>query len=217
MTMYAYARVSSQDQCVARQLDAFAQMGIDEQNVFVDKQSGKDFEREQYARLLAVLKKDDLLVIKSIDRLGRNYDAIIEEWKAITREIGADIAVLDMPVLDTRERTDNLMGKFISDVVLQVLSFVAENERQNIRQRQKEGIASAKLRGVRFGRPQSRYSEQFVQVFALYFADKLTIAQVSEQLGLSRCNCYYHASKLRKMIAERDGETQSERDEQDEQ
>lgn len=200
MATYAYARVSSQDQNVARQMDAFAQFGIDKNFIFVDKQSGKDFERNSYHDLIKILRKEDLLIIKSIDRLGRNYDAIICEWNKITNIIGANILVLDMPLLDTRSKSDNnLVGKFISDIVLQVLSFVAENERINIKQRQKEGIAAAKSRGVKFGRPRKRYSKEFIEVYKKYFENRLNISDVMKRLGLNRCNCYYHAKKLRKI------------------
>lgn len=153
MKTYAYARVSARDQNLVRQIEAFQAFDVDKKNIYSDKKSGKDFERKNYLRLLRKLKKGDLLVIKSIDRLGRNYKMITEEWRRITNEIEADILVLDMPLLDTRAKSDSLIGKFISDIVLQVLSFVAENERENIRARQAEGIALAKARGVRFGRP----------------------------------------------------------------
>ena len=149
---YGYIRVSSRDQNEDRQLIALTEVGVPQKNIYLDKQSGKDFNRPQYKKLLRKLKKDDLLFIKSIDRLGRNYVEILEQWRILTKEKGVDIVVLDMPLLDTRRGKD-LMGTFLSDIVLQVLSFVAENERVNIRQRQAEGIAAAKARGVRFGRP----------------------------------------------------------------
>lgn len=152
MATYAYACVSAQDQNIDRQLDAFSIYGIETAYIYSDKKSGKDFERDNYKILLMRLKKDDLLIIKSIDRLGRNYDSIIHEWNHITNEIGADILVLDMPLLDTQSKANTLVGKLISDIVLQVLSFVAENKRANIKQRQKESILSAKNRGVNFGR-----------------------------------------------------------------
>lgn len=145
-TTYGYIRVSSRDQNEDRQLVALREMTILEKNIFIDKQSGKDFNRPQYKRLIRKIKKDDLLYIKSIDRLGRNYEEILEQWRILTKEKGIDIVVLDMPLLDTRRGKD-LMGTFLSDIVLQVLSFVAENERSNIRQRQAEGIAAAKARG----------------------------------------------------------------------
>ena len=150
ITTYGYIRVSSREQNEDRQLIALQELKVKEKNIFMDKQSGKDFKRPQYRRLMRKLKKDDPLYIKSIDRLGRNYAEILEQWRILTKEKGIDIVVLDMPLLDTRRGKD-LMGTFLSDIVLQVLSFVAENERINIRQRQAEGIAAAKARGVRFG------------------------------------------------------------------
>lgn len=149
--IYGYVRVSTKDQNEDRQMIALRELAVPERNIFIDKQSGKDFERPQYKRLVRRLKKDDLLYIKSIDRLGRNYVEIQEQWRVLTKEKGVDVVVIDMPLLDTRRGKD-LMGTFLSDIVLQVLSFVAENERTNIRQRQAEGIAAAKAKGVRFGR-----------------------------------------------------------------
>ena len=148
---YAYIRVSTKEQNLDRQWEAIKGLDVDE--VFADKQSGKDFDRPEYRKMLEKLKKDDLLYIKSIDRLGRNYDEILEQWRILTKEKGLDIVVLDMPLLDTRRGKD-LLGTFLSDIVLQVLSFVAENERVNIKQRQMEGIAAAKAKGVKFGRPE---------------------------------------------------------------
>ena len=150
--IYGYIRVSTREQNEDRQLIALREIAVPEANLFMDKQSGKDFQRPQYKKLVRKLKKDDLLYIKSIDRLGRNYEEIQNQWRVLTKEKGVDIVVLDMPLLDTRRGKD-LMGTFLSDIVLQVLSFVAENERTNIRQRQAEGIAAAKARGVKFGRP----------------------------------------------------------------
>ena len=151
MATYGYIRVSTREQNEDRQVIALHEVGVPEKNIYMDKQSGKDFERPQYKKLLRKMKKDDLLCIKSIDRLGRNYEEILAQWRILTKDKGIDIMVLDMPLLDTR-RGKNLMGTFLSDIVFQVLSFVAENERINIRQRQAEGIAAAKARGVRFGR-----------------------------------------------------------------
>ena len=159
--VYGYMRVSSRDQNEDRQRAALYEVGVPEAHVFLDKQSGKDFDRCQYKKMVRKLKKDDLLYVKSIDRLGRNYAEILEEWRVLTKERGVDIVVLDMPLLDTRRGKD-LMGTFLSDIVLQVLSFVAENERMNIRQRQAEGIAAARARGVRFGRPPRPLPENFV-------------------------------------------------------
>ena len=152
MSVYGYIRVSSKDQKEDRQQIALKEVGVERQNIYVDKQSGKDFNRPQYKKMLRKLKKDDLLYIKSIDRLGRNYEEILQQWRILTKEKGVDIVVLDMPLLDTRRGKD-LMGTFLSDIVLQVLSFVAENERTNIKQRQAEGISATKAQGIKFGRP----------------------------------------------------------------
>ena len=157
-------RVSAKDQNEDRQIIAMREVGVSEKNIYMDKQSGKDFKRKQYKRLVRKMKKDDLLYIKSIDRLGRNYEEIIKQWRYLTKEKRIDIIVLDMPLLDTRRGKD-LMGTFLSDIVLQVLSFVAENERSNIRQRQAEGIAAAKARGVKFGRPPKPLPENFHTVY----------------------------------------------------
>ena len=157
---YGYIRVSTREQNEDRQLLAMRELPIPANNIYMDKQSGKDFQQPAYQRLVRRLKPDDLLYIKSIDRLGRNYKEILEQWRVLTKEKGVDIVVLDMPLLDTRRGKD-LMGTFLSDIVLQVLSFVAENERDNIRQRQAEGIAAAKARGVRFGRPPIPLPENF--------------------------------------------------------
>ena len=171
--IYGYIRVSTREQKEDRQLIALREMAVPEKNIFLDKQSGKDFQRPQYKKLVRRMKKDDLLYIKSIDRLGRNYEEILEQWRLLTKEKGVDIVVLDMPLLDTRRGKD-LMGTFLSDIVLQVLSFVAENERANIRQRQAEGIAAAKARGVRFGRPPKPLPENFYRVYQAWQAGKLT-------------------------------------------
>lgn len=162
--IYGYIRVSSKDQNEDRQLIAMQELEIPEKNIYIDKQSGKDFERPSYKKLVRKLKSDDLLYIKSIDRLGRNYEEILEQWRILTKDKRIDIVVLDMPLLDTRRGKD-LVGTFLSDVVLQVLSFVAENERSNIRQRQAEGIAAARQRGVRFGRPPSPLPDNFCLIY----------------------------------------------------
>ena len=169
---YAYVRVSTAEQNEARQLEALGGL-VPKERIFVDKQSGKDFHRPQYRRMVRRMKKDDLLYIKSIDRLGRNYGEILEQWRYLTREKGVDIVVLDMPLLDTRRGKD-LMGTFLSDIVLQVLSFVAENERTNIRQRQAEGIAAAKARGVKFGRPPIPLPDNFHAVHKAWRPKPLT-------------------------------------------
>ena len=160
---YGYIRVSTREQNEDRQLLALHGIGVSTQNIYIDKQSGKDFQRPAYKRMIGKMKKDDVLFIKSIDRLGRNYEEIIEQWRILTKEKQIDIAVLDMPLLDTRQGKD-LIGTFLSDVVLQVLSFVAQNERENIRQRQSEGIFAAKARGVRFGRPPRPLPDDFERI-----------------------------------------------------
>lgn len=199
MNVYAYARVSALDQNVARQLDAFHAIGITDQFIYIDKKSGKDFDRAAYKKLMKKLEKGDTLFLKSIDRLGRSYAAIQREWFRITNEIGADIVVLDMPLLDTRSTPENLIGKFISDLVLQILSFVAEHERANIKERQKEGIAAAKRRGVKFGRPEKSYSPEFIAVSQAYFSGTIKLTEALTELKIRRCNFYYHARRLRSL------------------
>jgi DNA invertase Pin-like site-specific DNA recombinase len=174
MATYGYVRVSSIDQNTDRQIDAMIGIKIPETQIFSDKQSGKDFERPQYKALLEKLKPGDLIYIKNIDRLGRNYDEIQKQWRILTRERGVDIAVIDMPLLDTRNGTD-LVGTFLADIVLQILSFVAQNERENIRKRQSEGIAAAKARGVRFGRPVKKPPENFRELVQVWKCGKLTL------------------------------------------
>ena len=181
--IYGYARVSTARQNEDRQLQALKGAGVPSENVFVDKQSGKDFEREQYKKLLANLRPNDALYIKSIDRLGRNYREILVQWQTLTKELGVDVVVLDMPLLDTRRGKD-LLGTFISDVVLQILSFVAENERANILQRQREGIEAAKARGVKFGRPRRALPDNFKEIVALRRAGFLTEAAAAKECGL---------------------------------
>ena len=161
--IFGYIRVSARDQNEERQMIAMRELAVPEAHIFMDKQSGKDFQRPQYRRMVKKMKAEDLLYVKSIDRLGRNYEEILEQWRILTKDKGIDIAVLDMPLLDTRRGKD-LMGTFLSDIVLQVLSFAAENERTNIRQRQAEGIAAAKAKGVKFGRPPLPLPENFYQV-----------------------------------------------------
>jgi len=175
---YGYIRVSTRDQNEDRQLTAMRELSILEKNIFMDKQSGKDFQRPQYQKMVKRIKPDDLLYVKSIDRLGRNYEEILEQWRILTKEKQIDIVVLDMPLLDTRRGKD-LMGTFLSDIVLQVLSFVAENERTNIRQRQAEGIAAAKARGVKFGRPPLPLPDNFHQVHKDWRNKKLTLNEAA--------------------------------------
>ena len=185
-------RVSTKDQNEDRQLLALQELNIPERNIFIDKQSGKDFERPQYKKLVRRMKKDDLLYIKSIDRLGRNYGEILEQWRVLTKEKGIDIVVLDMPLLDTRRGKD-LMGTFLSDIVLQVLSFVAENERTNIRQRQAEGIAAAKARGVRFGRPPKPLPKNFHSAYRRWKAKKITGTAAAKECGMALSTFRYRA------------------------
>ena len=190
--IYGYIRVSTREQNEDRQWIALREAGVPEKNILLDKQSGKDFLRPQYRRLVRKLKKDDLLYIKSIDRLGRNYGEILEQWRLLTKEKGVDIVVLDMPLLDTRRGKD-LMGTFLSDIVLQVLSFVAENERVNIRQRQAEGIAAAKARGIRFGRPPKPLPENFHSVYQRWKARKITGTAAAKECGMPLSTFRYRA------------------------
>lgn len=178
-----YARVSGINQHEDRQMIDLLSYGVSEKDIYIDKQSGKDFNRSAYKKMYNALKKDDLLVIKSIDRLGRNYREIQDEWQKITKKKGADIVVLDMPLLDTTKSKD-LLGTFIADLVLQLLSFVAENERLNIRQRQKEGIAAAKKRGVRFGRPPIKMPEKYEEYYRLWQSKKITAKKAADLLGV---------------------------------
>ena len=195
-TIYGYIRVSTREQNEDRQRLALSALPVPQENIFMDKQSGKDFARPQYRRLVRRLRRDDLLYIKSIDRLGRNYGEILEQWRVLTKEKGVDIAVLDMPLLDTRRGKD-LMGTFLSDIVLQVLSFVAENERVNIRQRQAEGIAAAKARGVRFGRPAVPTPENFPAVVAEWEQKRIDLPEALRRTGLSETTFYRRLRELR--------------------
>ena len=192
---YGYIRVSSKDQSGDRQLIAMRELSVAEKNIFMDKQSGKDFRRPQYQRMVKKLKPDDLVYVKSIDRLGRNYEEILEQWRILTREKGVDIAVLDMPLLDTRRGKD-LMGTFLSDIVLQVLSFVAENERTSTRQRQAEGIAAARARGVRFGRPSRPLPENFPQIHRDWRDKKLTLREAADACAMPVGTFYAKAVRL---------------------
>ena len=194
-TIYGYIRVSTREQNEDRQRLALAALPVPKENIYMDKQSGKDFERPQYRRLVRRLRRDDLLYVKSIDRLGRNYSEILEQWRMLTKEKGVDIAVLDMPLLDTRRGKD-LMGTFLSDIVLQVLSFVAENERDNIRQRQAEGIAAAKARGVRFGRPPLPLPDNFHMLHQAWRCQKITLRQAARACGMPTGTFYSKAIKL---------------------
>ncbi len=194
---YGYVRVSTREQNEGRQLIAMAELSVPAKNIFLDKQSGKDFERPQYKRLVNKLKPDDLLYIKSIDRLGRNYEEILEQWRVLTKEKQIDIVVLDMPLLDTRRGKD-LMGTFLSDIVLQVLSFVAENERANIRQRQAEGIAAAKARGVRFGRPPRPLPENYYSAYQRWKSGSITGTAAAKECGMHLSTFRYQAELFEK-------------------
>lgn len=196
-SIYGYVRVSTREQNEDRQLIALQEADIMKQNVYVDKQSGKDFNRPQYHKLLRKIKKDDLLFIKSIDRLGRNYEEILQQWRILTKDKGVDIVVLDMPLLDTRRGKD-LMGTFLSDIVLQVLSFVAENEHASIRQRQAEGIAAAKARGVRFGRPAKPLPKNFHNLYLKWRLGMITGTAAAKECGMPLATFRYRADQYEK-------------------
>ncbi len=190
--IYGYVRVSTKEQNEDRQLIALKEVGVEEKNVYLDKQSGKDFERPMYKRLVRRLKEGDIVYVKSIDRLGRNYEDIQNQWRMLTKEKRVDIVVLDMPLLDTRRGKD-LMGTFLADIVLQVLSFVAENERTNIRQRQAEGIAAAKARGVRFGRPPRPLPENFCEVCRAWKRGEITGTRAAKLCSMPLSTFRYRA------------------------
>ena len=193
--IYGYIRVSSQDQNEDRQLIALKEVGVPEKNIYLDKQSGKDFNRPQYKGLMRKMKKDDLLYIKSIDRLGRNYEEILQQWRMLTKDEGIDIVVLDMPLLDTRQGKD-LLGTFIADLVLQILSFVAQNEREYIRKRQAEGIAAAKAKGIKFGRKPRPLPENFYEVHRAWRTKKLTLKQAAAACNMPVGTFYGKARKF---------------------
>ncbi|MCR5105561.1 MAG: recombinase family protein [Eubacterium sp.] len=186
MKQYAYVRVSSKDQNPERQIAAMRELGITEKYIYVDKMSGKDFERTEYRKMLKRLKRGDLIVIKSIDRLGRNYSEILEEWRQITKVIEANIQVLDMPLLNTYIEHDNLTGVFVADMVLQILAYVAETERSFIKQRQAEGIAIAKENGVHFGAEKIELPADFEDYYELWKAGEISIRAGASELGMSK-------------------------------
>jgi len=194
MQTYGYARVSTIDQNEDRQLHALQEIGVQVANIFIDKLSGKDFNRPQYLRLTEKLQSGDLLYIKSIDRLGRNYDEILEQWRMLIKVKKIDIVVLDMPLLDTRIHKD-LLGTFISDLVLQVLSFVAQSERENIRTRQAEGIAAAQQRGVKFGRPEKPLPPDFAELANKWELKEISTAEVIQICNISRSTFYVRLKK----------------------
>ncbi len=197
---YGYVRVSTKEQNTDRQYIALQRAGVSVENIYEDKQSGKDFDRMKYQQLIATVKPGDIIYIKSIDRLGRNYRDILDQWKMITRDRGVDLCIIDMPILDTR-KGKNLIGTVISDVVLTLLSYVSENERENIRQRQAEGIAAAKVRGVKFGRPTIKPPEDFQEVVADWKLGKLTTKEVVEHCGMSESTFF---RRLRELKSERE-------------
>lgn len=187
--VYGYARVSSLDQNEDRQIIALSEKAVPNQNIFMDKQSGKDFERSQYKRLVQTLESGDLLYVLSIDRLGRNYEEIQNQWRILTKTIGIDICVIDMPLLDTRQGKD-LMGTFIADLVLQILSFVAQSERENIHKRQAAGIRAAKMRGIRFGRPEKSVPEDFEKIINSWEKKEIKFSEALVRCGMSEATFY---------------------------
>ncbi len=197
--MYGYVRVSTREQNIERQLIPLRNAGIEEKNIYIDKQSGKNFERPAYLRMMSLIQEGDLLIVKSIDRLGRNYQEIMEQWRIITKERKADICIQDMPLLDTT-KTKDLLGTFISDVVLQLLSFVAENERDNIRQRQAEGIAAAKARGVQFGKPMIPLPENFPELYRQWQAGNISIKEFARFCKMGRSTMYNRIKEYREYL-----------------
>ena len=189
MNIYGYVRVSSTDQNEDRQMIALKEKGLQEHWIYMDKQSGKDFNRPNYQKMLRKLQNGDLLYILSIDRLGRNYNEILEQWRILTKEIGIDVCVIDMPLLDTRNGKD-LMGTFIADLVLQILSFVAQNEPENIKKRQAEGIAAAKAKGVRFGRPEITIPDNFGDIVKAFQKNKISFDEVLLKTGMKKTTFY---------------------------
>ncbi len=196
MEIYGYVRVSSTDQNEDRQLIALRDKGVDDKKVYIDKQSGKDFNRPQYKKLVRKLRAGDLLYILSIDRLGRNYEEIQNQWRVLTKEKGIDICVIDMPLLDTRQGKD-LMGTFIADLVLQILSFVAQSERENIKKRQAEGIAAAKARGVKFGRPEKEVPDDFRKIVKAWEQKNLPFSEVLKKCNMSEATFYRRLREYR--------------------
>ena len=187
---FGYIRVSSKDQNETRQISALLEFGISERDIYIDKQSGKDFNRRQYQILLNNIRKGDLVVFLSLDRMGRNYTEIQEQWKYITTTLGANIKILDMPLLDTREEENSLDRKFMCDLILQILAYVAEKERINIRSRQAQGIAAAKANNVKFGRPRISYPENWSEVYSAWTSGEITAKSAMEQLKLKRSTFY---------------------------
>ena len=190
MKRYAYIRVSSKDQNIDRQLAAIAPYGIDRKDIYCDRMSGRDFARPQYNRMIKRMRPGDLLIVKSIDRLGRNYTEILEQWRHITKEIGADIFVIDMPLLDTQKKDGDLTGVFVADLVLQILSYVAQTEREFIRQRQAEGIAVAKSKGIQFGRAPLERPVGFEDIYFQWQSGEMSLREAAQTLGVSHSTFY---------------------------
>lgn len=200
--VYGYVRVSSTDQNEDRQLIALSEAGVADENIYIDKQSGKNFERPQYKRMIKKLKSGDLLYILSIDRLGRNYEEIQRQWRVLTKDIGVDICVIDMPLLDTRNGKD-LMGTFIADLVLQILSFVAQSERENIKKRQAEGIAAAKAKGVKFGRPEINVPDGFGKIIKEWEQKRLPFTEALKLCNMSEATFYRRLREYRLLQGDR--------------
>lgn len=197
--VYGYIRVSTQEQNIERQMIALVNAGMDRKDIFIDKQSGKNFKRPAYARMMRRVREGDLIIVKSIDRLGRNYQEIMEQWRIITKEKGVDIRILDMPLLDTT-RTKDLLGTFISDVVLQLLSFVAENERDNIRQRQAEGIAAAKARGIQFGKPKILMPDNFPELYRQWEGNYISTKDFAALCNVGHSTLYKRIREYRDLL-----------------
>ena len=202
MERYGYIRVSAKDQNPERQLLAMQEQQITKEKIYLDKMSGQDFSRPQYVKLLKKLKKGDVIVIKSIDRLGRNYGEILEQWRKITKEIGADIQVIDMPLLNTNSLHEDLTGVFISDLVLQILAYVAETERAFIKQRQAEGIAVAKLKGVQFGCKRAELADEFEEYYQLWRKGEISLRKAAEVLQMNHTTFYRRCMERQKIIEE---------------
>ena len=198
MIKYGYIRVSTKEQNVDRQVEAMKDVGIEKNKMFIDKQSGKDFDRKSYKRMLNKLHAGDEVYIKSIDRLGRDYEEIIEQWRMLTKDKDVDVIVLDLPLLDTRNKINTLTGKFIADLVLQILSYVAQRERENIRQRQAEGIQLAKQKGVKFGRPLKELPENFDSIYELWEKNLISLREAGRMLEISHTSFLRYAKRYNK-------------------
>lgn len=202
--IYGYARISTREQNEIRQLLSLKEFGIHDRHIYTDKVSGKDFNRTEYLKLIRRIKRKDIIVVKSIDRLGRNYNEILAQWQYITKSVKADIVVLDMPILDTRQHKD-LIGTLISDIVLQLLSYVAQNERETIRQRQAEGIAAAKARGVHFGRSQQFFPEEYLVFYERFKNKEIRQKEMIEKIGCSTSTYYRMLKTFRQLYKEKHG------------